>query len=432
MYTSHIGKRFVQLSNEREHTSLSAQEYFDTAFFPLFYDHARYLHSPANTPLFQVVTQNKTHEATARAKAKEQLAQKISAFATAQTAPDMSFAIGYASADDLGTTSAQVTSMRLPLEAEDMYAAWIGAGFGIGISGFSIVFDKPEILSALAEGWTLFREYVNERAELANKIDTWNSVWLKHRFSKNFVPDTPRAGFTDMLASEMKRPNWITLLRTLTERFPNETLMGYVYGFGQTNTTIGFVRLVLPETRQFWTALFGDGSIEQEVRLEKLFMTQFDISRAVERFGVIGLRALEPRDLHKFMPNGKDDIPKLKKDENSQFLYNIYQTWIKAMLNNEEQLQLAQKVADALYAYLQGAERGKTNRLRPVQELVKQRGREAFLSHWAGLVETSKDESLAALGKELVSILYGNQIPLDAVPLLITCIRLHLAHHLYA
>jgi hypothetical protein len=433
MYTSHIGKCFVQLSNEQKHTRLSAQEYFDTAFFPLFYDHAEYLYSPANTPLFQVITQKKTHEAAARANAKQQLAQKISTFATSQTAPDMSFAIGYASADDLGTTSAQVTSLHLPLEAEDMYAAWIGAGFGIGVGKYSILFDKPEILSAIAEGWVLFREYVNERAELANKIDTWNSLWLKHRFSKYFVPNMPRAGFTDMLASEMKRPNWIMLLRTLTERFPNEILTGYVYGFGQTNTTVGFVRFVLPEMSQFWTALFGDGSIEQETRLEKLFTTQFDIARAVERFGVIGLRALEPRDLEKFMPNGRNDLPKIKSDENSQFIFTIYQTWIKAMLNDQEQFELAEKVANALYAYLQGASRGKTDRLRQVEELVKQRGREAFLAKWSELIETSKDEGLSELGKELLVVLVQKKrIALDVIPLFFTSIRLLLANHLYA
>lgn len=421
MYTSHIGKRFVQLVNEREGKQLSAQEHFDTAFFSLFYDHARYLQSPANTPLFQVIAQKKTGDADARNKAKVQVMEKITAFETAQSAPDMSFAIGYASADDLGTTSAQITSLKLPLQADDMYASWIGAGFGIGLpGGLAIVFDKAEILYALAEGWTLYRDYVNQTAGLENKVDTWNGIWLTHRFDEYFNPALPKANFQPVGSDgTMERPDWTDIVFALAEQFPKETLTGYVYSFGQMNKTVGFVRLALPEVGRFKQHLFGNLPPEQRERVKALYKTQYGVSTAIERFSLLGLQALEPKDLRKFMRENSANST-LKNDDKSQLTYTIYIAWISAMLNNQQLLDLAQEAARMLHTYTAGAKGAKADRGNRVNELLGSANRKRFIDILTDIVDD--DATIAPVSDKLVHALMTD-IPIDNAPLFVTLVR---------
>ncbi len=421
MYTSHIGKRFVQFVNEREKKALSVEEYFDKEFFSLFYDHAQYLQSPGNTPLFQVIAQKKTHEAEARQKAKLQIVEKISAFSSADSAPDMSFAIGYASADDMGTTSAQITSLRLPVDSNDMYASWIGAGFGIGLpGGLALAFDKPEILSALAEGWMLYREYVNQTAGLENKVDTWNGIWLTHRFDEFFNPALPKANFQPVGSDgTMERPDWTDIVFALAQQFPSETLTGYVYSFGQMNKTVGFVRLALLEVGRFWKALFGNTTTEQRKALKNVYTTRFGVSAAIERFSTLGLQAMEPKDLQKYMP-GREAMPALKNDDKSQLTYKTYIAWISAMLNNQQLLDLAQEAATMLHSYGAEAKRGKADRGNRVDELINSPNRKHFIDVLTDIV--NDDASAAPVSDKLVRVLMTD-IPLDNVPLFVTLIR---------
>jgi hypothetical protein len=421
MYTSHIGKRFVQVVNEREGKQLSAQEYFDTAFFSLFYDHARYLQSPASTPLFQLIAQKKTHDTDSRIDAKLKLSKKILEFANNNGEPEMSFGLGYPSADDNATTSAQITSLKLPLQADDMYASWIGAGFGIGLpGGLAIAFDKREILSALAEGWTLYRDFVNQTAGLENKVDTWNGIWLTHRFDEYFNPALPKANFQPVGSDgTMERPDWTDIVFALAEQFPKETLTGYVYSFGQMNKTVGFVRLALPEVGRFKQHLFGNLSPEQRERVKALYKTQYGVLAAVERFSVLGLQALEPKDLRKFMRE-KNAATSLKNDDKSQLTYNIYIAWISAMLNNQQLLDLAQEAAQTLHSYAAGSKGAKTDRGNRVNELLGSANRKRFIDTLTDIVDD--DATIAPVSDKLVHALMTD-IPPDNVPLFVTLVR---------
>lgn len=406
MYTSHIGKRFVQLYNEREKKALSAEEFFDKEFFSLFYDHARYLQSPANTPLFQLVADHLTHDAEARQAAKKRLENKIMQFIQSNSAPEMSFALGYPAADIMKPTSSQVTSLQLPLNADDMYSSWIGAGFGIGIAGkLTLVFDKPEILSALHEGWRMYREYVNQTDNIANKIDAWNGKWLSHRFDEYFNPLVPRAGFSPITIATkgkdkgkniIERPNWTTVLMILSATFPNDTLVSYVYSFGKTNNTIGFVKILpgIHRLSDFWTKLFGYTSPEQRRRLIELYKTQFTFEEAVELFGAIGLRAFEPKDLRIFgKPNFSDDLA-FKTN------FKIYKTWICAMLNNEELIKKSEEFAQRLFRFYNESEyKTQNQRGQMIRDTLAAHGRISLLECLGNL--SVADSMYAGYCKEL-------------------------------
>lgn len=53
MYTSYIGKKFLKIYNEKMHTDISAEEFFDRIFFNLFFNDERHLIHVSNSPFFQ-------------------------------------------------------------------------------------------------------------------------------------------------------------------------------------------------------------------------------------------------------------------------------------------------------------------------------------------------------------------------------------------
>ncbi|MBX2993043.1 MAG: hypothetical protein KF749_17970 [Bacteroidetes bacterium] len=411
---------------------LGAKEYFEKKHFPLFFDHPRYLQSPAGTPLFQLIAQKTTHKAKEREKALVQIASKIDAYLAADDGfPEMSFALGYPSADHFATTSGQVTTMPLGLGEEEMYASWIGAGFGVGIAGgLNILIDSPEVLKAIAEGWSLYRKYVDENKGIDNKVETWNGIWLVHRFDEQFRPKSPAADFHPIVPArggeaQMERPAWTSVLFALARALPKQTVNAYVYSFGQMNRTIGFVRFALPEVKKlsdFYISLFGKTKTLSNKNLQDIYESQYGLSTACERFSMIGLRSFEPKDLWKFMPgrSNSNAQPKFKSDEKSIINYSIYITWIVAMLNNKALLDLAQKAADTLRQFEQLGKKGTNTRNNQVKELLASRNRKELIDRLTEVVET--DRTTAEVCNLLVQTVM-TEIAADNVPLFVTLMR---------
>ncbi|MGE5681396.1 MAG: hypothetical protein ACM34K_11010 [Bacillota bacterium] len=431
MYTSHIGKKFLEYYNSRNKTSLTARDYFETVFFPLFYDNERYLQSVANTPLFQLIAQKNTSDPAARQKKKEEIISKISAYVSDDNyQPEMSFAVGYASADLEGTTSGQVTSINLPLNEEDMFASWIGAGLGIGVhGGLNLLIDNDIIFSAIEEGWPVYRKYVNENPDIDNKIETWNSIWLTHRFSRNWNADSQVSFFNPLTLSKsgtviMERPSWVQILFSLAGQMPQTTLNVYVYSFGQMNKTIGFVQFRLPQVTRLsdlYSVLFEKQTGLSNKKLAELYQTEYGLSTACEKFSLIGLRSLEPRDIKKFMPSRNEkSFPSLKSDESSLINYSIYITWIIAMLNNKELLELAEKSAQAFSDFVSRDRQAKKLRTNVIEKVLSARSRKDFIEGINVILD--EDKSLQEVCCDLVDQVMLN-VATDNIPLFVTLLR---------
>ncbi len=431
MYTSHIGKQFLEAYNRTQRRKYMPKEFFEKCYFPLFFDNARYLQSPANTPLFQLIARKQTKSARARKEMLEQIHSKISAFESGDSLPEMSFAIGYPSADFMGTTSGQVSNMSLPLDDDDMYASWFGAALGIGMEGgLNMLIDNQQLLSMLHEGWELYRKHVDQNDGIDNKIETWNSVWLVHRLGEEFNPQNPSAGFRPVSIGKKKeasleRPSWTRVLFALSRLFPKTMLNAYVYSFGQMNKTIGFVQLNLPEvTRlsQMYKSLFGKMEILKNVsELERVYEAERGFNYACE-VGVIGLRALQPKGLQKYMPGrgDKNEYPKQRKTLETQITYSIYISWILAMLNNKELLALAEKTAAALRDYVSRETRGKAARGNNVDRLLNSKSRKELIESLTVLVED--DAAISDTCNAIVNEVMLN-IPQDNLPLFVTLLR---------
>ena len=85
---------------------------------------------------------------------------------------------------------------------------------------------------------------------------------------------------------------------------PEQNLMGYVYSYGQTNTTIGFIPFILSQIRcpiALYIKFFGMNGRRDA---EDLYGTAFGFDKACQA-GVIGIKALEPKGLRDYIVKGK-------------------------------------------------------------------------------------------------------------------------------
>ncbi len=431
MYTSHIGKRFVEIYNRRTANNYSIREFFVDILFPLFFDHPTFLLSPANTPLFQkVIAKRRGNDPLARQEALTEIHDKINSFTSSKALiPDMSFAIGYGSADEMGTTAGQISSFKVPMGEDETYASWIGACLGIGVGGGqNLLIDDEEILWSLFEGWTLYRKYVGQNEGIDNKIETWNGIWLCHRLAMNYDASFPEGGGFNPLTIgkeekvEMKRPSWVKIVFSLARVLGERSITMYVYQFSQMNTTIGFVQCLLPQINrvsEIYDKLFAESGILKR-NLSDMYETQYGLMRVCES-GAIGLRQLEPKNLRKYMPsgNGSSLAPKFNDDE-SKITFYIYQSWIIAMLEKPEFLKLATDVAKALQGYVSRDRKTNKTRSNEVDKLLEQRSREKFIDNLRSMVE--QDESLSSLIDKTVNHIHLD-IPSDNFAYFITLIR---------
>lgn len=406
--------------------SHSCESFFENEFYPLFFDHNKFLLSPANTPIFQLIATKKADDPIARKEALSKLKEKIENFVIDDAAnPDMSFALGYGSADDMGTTSGQITSMQIEIDAESVFASWIGAALGIGVQGGeNLLIDSEDILWSLFEGWFYYRKVVSQVDEVANKIDTWNGQWLAHRLSTAFDPEFPEANFQPFVSAknglaEMKRPSWITLLFLIANKSADTSLVFYAYKFGQTNSTIGFIPVTLKTIRRFseiYTVLFGSQS-DQVLQFWRGYEGEFGFKRACQN-GEIGIRQFEPKDYRKWF---KEDHVKIEKEYiKSPIKFNTYYSWILAMLDNKEILVLAEEGAVVLHKYLAGETRAKTVRSNNVDSLLGSKSKREFIEKATKIIES--DSSCKNELNKIVECLHL-EVPTDSVNYFIALLK---------
>ena len=440
MYTSYIGKKFLQLYREKEKKpdDYSARQFFDEVMFPCFFDHESHLMHVGNSPFFQKPREEDVKLYGSKSKAQY---QNFVNEVESGGAPSGAIYVGYAAKEMTATSTGQLTSMNFHTSSEDIYASWIGEALGIGVSGgLVMLIDKPEILLNIFEGWKQYRTYLQQTPKLKDKqIETWNGHWLCHSFSKKYDKNDPMRGFNveiEEVLGKMAIPTqaWIKVVFTLSQKFHQDEMMTvYAYNLSQTNTTLGFINIYLHEVRKPY-----------ELR-DKIFLNQTDVileDKQIEnletfynfrnacKMGTIGLRALEPAKLREFMPKGSVDYAQGKDfkftDENSKINYSLYKLWIVAMLNKSEFLQLAADVAKSLLEYEnkdKSENRGKTNKSEDVKKVKEAKNIRTFID---AITEIINDNNVEPLYK--VSTNAYLDLNSDTFPLFITLIRLEYAY----
>lgn len=435
MITSVIGKMFLEAYNCRYNACYDARGFFMEKFYPLFFNHSKYMMSGGNSPLEnpkivwnKVVLEQCPPESIERRQERlESLIKKIES-----GEPDASYAMGYPSQNVLTTTSGQITNILLPDSVNEIYLSWIGAALGVGVEGgYSIFFYSKEILMDVFEGWEVYRSLLTENKLLkGNQITTWNGIWLTHRYSGLYCKDNPLINLgADIFVQcidkkwvgclEISTQSWTKVLIGICKSYPISKLMGYIYSYGQTNTTIGFIPFDLSQIDRpvkLYRKIFG---MDSGSRAEKLWGTAVGLKKSCQS-GSIGIKAMEPKGFRGCIEKG--EIPKLVDDEDKKLSFNVYRIWIMAMLNNQDLWDKAESFANSLYSYSLGDSRAKTEKANRVKSILESNSKIGFMKSLSAIISDADNvETFKEIAYEI------NLMQPDNVPYFLTLIRFQYA-----
>ncbi|MCM1531197.1 MAG: hypothetical protein NC048_06765 [Bacteroides sp.] len=426
MITSKIGRTFLNAYNKMYGKDYDAKTFFVSEFYPLFFDHPKYMMTAGNSPLEnpklsweKMILGKIPFETEERRKERfSGLMEKIE-----QGQADASIAVGYPSLDINATTSGQVSNLLLDIAQEDIYLSWIGAGLGIGIQGgFSLLFDHPQILLEIFKGWKAYRRRLDTISHLkGNQINTWNGQWIVYACTRKKETDEYAKDFSPKIANDkevasIEMQRWPDVIHAISKRIEDSRLVGYVYNHGQTNTTLGFLPFDLNGIKKPYDLYVKYFGIEEGKSANALWGTAVGFAKACQ-YGTIGIKAMEPKGLREYF-QGK--IPAKAKNEEQQISFNTYKIWIMAMLNNDELWDKSREIAEVLHAYTSAGTRGKTVNTNKVKAVLEATNKKSFLE---ALTEIAKDAenkaSIEAIGKLV------NNMPTDNVPYFLVLVRFH-------
>lgn len=412
MITTLVGKTFLKAYNEKYSKNYSAKEFFEKVYFELFFNHPKYMQWVTNSPFVQMKKGQKPHllSPDERLEKLENLYSKVE-----EEVPDASFAIGFPASEskDFASTSGLVSDIVIETDDEDVYLSWIGGGLGIGVAGgFNLLINDPEITLATFEGWQYYRKYLNDptlEKLRGNQINSWNGQWLTYKFGKNYSTDInfldleqERIFKVDSTLAEVNTVNWSNLFFSLSNQFPERTMNAYIYSFGQTNKTIGFIPIYLKEGRRLkdvFKQLFHTETPFETKEFQSLF--GMHIKRACE-LGNIGLHALRPDSLKKYMEESRN-IPFSKDEEKRKeqiLIYQSYKTWLIAMMSkNKEQItDYTLELAKLILRYRDNA-KGNTGKNLIEKELFGAKTKRNFISALVEMISVTDGEDLEKLKK---------------------------------
>lgn len=404
MITSVIGRTFLKAYNNKFGKDLSPKTFFEEEYWELFYNHPKYMQWVTNSPFVQMKKGQKPHllNEKERSEKLESLFEKA-----ANDIPDASFALGFPASEvkEYASTSGLVSDVLIPVDEDEVYLSWIGSGLGIGVAGgFTILYDDPKITLQTYEGWKVYRKYLNDPSLdklRGNQINSWNGQWLTYSLGKDFREDFDFADLTDQgifkvdaALAEVLTVNWSQLFFSLSLQFPKAAMMGYIYGFGQTNKTIGFIPFHLKSgnrLKDVYQQLFG-GVYSNPKEFESLF--GMHIKRACE-LGTVGLQALRPDSLKKYMEDGKN--LSFKKEEDT-INYKAYKTWLVAMLtrNKEEIVDYTPKLAEVILRY-RNTGKGMSRITLVEKEMFASKSKKGFIESLTQMIPDLEDQDLDTL-----------------------------------
>ena len=428
MITSNIGKIFLDAYNNKNGTDYDGKSFFIDVYHPLFFGANKYLQWVQNSPFVQMKKGQKVETLTLK-----EIDEKLKDFIAKVDGcmcPDASIAPGFPASEEkeFATTSGQVSNLSFSVNVDEIYLSWIGSSLGIGLSGgLSILFSEPEILLDLFDGWKLYRKIISEGNNVkGNQINTWNGQWLSHCYDNtNFYQEQPMADFNpfDDASKDgigIKTQSWVKVLIGISKKFTNPQMMGYVYNFGQTNTTIGFIPFYLEHIRkpiQLYEKLFGS---KEGGQAEELWGTEFGL-RTCCQMGRIGVEAMQPKGMRQYIFPDKNGSVKFPKYNDSKLIeFHTYQIWLLAMLNNDELWEKSTTFAKVLYDFVSKDKKLSTKRSNLVDKIFESSSKRTFILALNEIV--SDAESLEQI-EEHAKIIH--MMPADNVSYYLALIRFH-------
>jgi len=433
MYTSYIGKKFLHHYKKRykKDENYSAAQFFEEVFFPLFFRDESHLMHVGNSPFFQRPREEDVARHGSKSQAQFQnLKNKIRS-----GVPSGATYVGFAAEEIQATSSGQLTNMNFNIDEEEIYASWIGEALAVGVNGgFAMLIDEEEVLLSLFTGWKHYRKFLQQTPNVKDKqIETWNGHWLPLSLSEDFSEEDfnynnvePREGIGGMAIPTQK---WSMIFFRLSKKYPSKEIVIYAYNLSQTNTTLGFIKVYLPdilEMYEFRDKVFvnKEGSVLNDGHIESL-ETFYNFKSAC-RNGNIGLRAMEPAKLREFMPKGTVPYAQGKdfkfSDETSFIHYHLLKLWIIAMLNKTDLHQLASAVAKSLIDFERKPNRGKKDLDTLSEETRSASNMKTFIDRLTQILEADNKDVFRNVVDQVI------RMPSDNFPLFVTLIRFEYAY----
>jgi len=354
MYTSYIGKKFLQYYKEEYNKpdSYTAEQFFDEIMFPLFFDDTRHLMHVSNSPFFQKPSEKNILEYGSKTLAqynhfKNKINEGIYGF---------EILVGFGSNDVTTETSGQLSNIKFNYTKEDIYCSWIGQALSVIVKGgIAILFDQKDILLQIQKGWEHYSKYLKQTPGLKDKqIETWNGNFLALTLNnKNTQFDYSKIKYGEVQKNiAILTLNWTEIFFEITKYYKTNDLLIYVYLLSQTNNTYGYFILKLHEINKLYE--FRDKYFISE---KDSVLSDYEISklepyynfREACKMGVIGLRSFEPKGLRQYISKGSMAFSQGKSiDIEKENNYYVYKLWIITMLNKKELLELSKQFAKLL------------------------------------------------------------------------------------
>lgn len=428
MYTSYIGVKFLDLYNEKKGTNYNAEDFFNEIIFPLFFNNDKHFMNVANSSFFQSVSKKLMEEGKSIHQIKLDRFHKN----VKEDGASLTTMVGYAAQGDKAGTSGQLTSLQYKIEDYEMYASWFGEALSFGVKGpYYLLINESELLWYLYQGWKTYRKFLEQTPNIkGNQIETWNGHWICHLARLNFDIEEAieTVNFqTEAILGKIALPTlqWSNVVFALSKLYPNKAVTAYCYNLAQTNTTLGFINMVLPKIRKLYELrdkiyLPEDTTVLNEEEIESL-STYYSFKEAC-LMGTIGLRALEPDKLRDYMPEpiGKNKEYKFS-DEESYTQYKLFKIWIIAMLNKTELLESASQLAGILVEIEnqnKESNRGKSVTSQKIKDFISARNLREFTDTLTDFLDFTEDPE--TIRNALIEIL---KMPQDLFPLFITLLR---------
>jgi len=436
MYTSYIGKIFVDLYNNKLNQEHTPESFFENVMFPLFFNDEKHLMEVHNSSFAKQMKVSKAliKEHPSKNNNEIRLLRLQKAISTEE--PYGGTFVGYAAKDITRETSGQMTDLpEYQISKNEMYASWVGQALAIGVSGgYVFLLNDDDILWKLFCGWEHYRKFLSQTPNLKDRqIETWNGNWLAHAVSNKFDLAKPFIGFSiyqENVLGKLAVPTiaWSEIFFSLSKFMNQKEIVINVYKLSQTNSNLGFINVFLHEVKkpiEYKHVIFDFKDFKNEITEEDIlkFETFYNFRSACQ-LGTIGLKALEPKGLRAFMPKGSMPFAQgnelnFKKEE-SYFLYEIYQIWIMATLNKTQLLELASRTASILHNIEGLDERGKKQMTTLSTETRESKNSKQFIENLAKIVDVVKVEDKVVI-KDVVQETLA--MPSDNFPLFITLIR---------
>ena len=427
MYTAYIGKRLIEAINKTSPKIYTPRSFFDEIYYPLFFANPKFFFDSNVAPPGQALRNQKRVPLTP-AVIDEQRIKIHNKIANGDVGMDIY--LGGPSSDRMATTSGQITAIHREIPAEDVYASWIGTGLGALVEGgLSLLIDDDEALLTLYEGWTKYREYLDKTETLKpHQINTWNGQWLAHRWGRSYQPEVNHTWSMDKEKTALTTQTWVHLLFALSHNYrktPDKMLTAYIYSFGQTNRTLGFVRLNLPEVfnlADLYNELFPSPDGMRVSLFEDLYKTEFGFKRACQAV-TVGKRALQPKDMREFI-EGKKTPAYTEGDAAKTLYFQTQETWIIAMLNNKELITKAEALAEAMREAAQDS-RGKMVNTRRTEEVLSSKSRREFIEGLTTVIQSGDGTNNELFNEAVEEVI---NMPTENVPLFLTLVRFKYAY----